>query len=145
MRTGSHRNAIVRGQHALEALWFALGASTPATSIDADAAAEEVIEAARAGRASVSPGWQSRAAEVAHALLPELTASLSAAAAAFVLPGPTADPHGDAARLSREIDLHVLTRVFPTREARHFNQPVAPDEAMRSGAPEGAGQEWTPS
>jgi NAD(P)-dependent dehydrogenase (short-subunit alcohol dehydrogenase family) len=132
MRTGSHRNVLVRGRHAREALWFALGASTPVTSVDADHAADEVMAAVRDRRATVSPGWQSEVARVMHGVAPDLTAELMAAAVRLVLPSPDGAA-GDVAQLSREIDLHVAARLFPTGAAARFNQIVAEDEIASQG------------
>jgi len=126
MRTGSHRNVTVRGQHQAEAVWFALGVSTSLTSLDADRSARQVVEAVRAGRARVSPGWQGRAAQVVQAVLPEATAWLLSWSARLL---PAAGEAGaDQPRLSRDVDTGSVARVFPTAAARRFNQPVAADE-----------------
>jgi hypothetical protein len=132
MRTGSHRNVVVRGQHRKEAVWFALSSSTSLTAVDADRAAREVVEAVRRRRARVSPGWQARVAEVLHAVAPETTAAVSAWASAHVLPGPEARAAGDQGRVSRDLDMRLVAGLFPTGAARRFNQAVAPDEASIS-------------
>jgi short-subunit dehydrogenase len=134
MQTGSHRNAVVRGRHASEATWFALGTATRATALDADRAARMIVEAARARRSHVTPGLPARAAEMAQALAPAAVAAVTAAVARFLLPGPTANGEGDRARVSRDIDVGAIARLFATAAARRFNQPVAPDEARRQPA-----------
>ena len=135
MQTGSHRNAMVRGQHAREATWFALGTATRLTAMDAHRAAAQIVEAARARRAVVTPGWQARLAEIAHATSPELVASLSAAVARFALPGPTDDARGDAAVRSSQVDVGGISRVFASNAAVDLNQRLAPDEAARRPEP----------
>jgi short-subunit dehydrogenase len=128
MRTGSHRNAIVRGQHAKEALWFALASSAPRATLDADDAARQVIDAARERRAVAIPGWQARVADVIHAAAPDAAAAFAAWVASFLLPGASRGDNGHDQRLSREIDLHFLAKAFPTNAAERFNQTIAEDE-----------------
>jgi NAD(P)-dependent dehydrogenase (short-subunit alcohol dehydrogenase family) len=130
MRTGSHRNATVRGRHEKEATWFALGSSTPLSSIDANDAAREVVAATRARRAHVSPGWQGRAAGWVHQLVPEFTAALGAWITAVLMPGDSRDADADELRVSRDLDLRPLSRLFPTAAALHFNQALAADESI---------------
>ena len=48
MRTGSHLQARFTGQAGKEFTWFALGASLPLLSMDAERAARRIIEAVRA-------------------------------------------------------------------------------------------------
>jgi short-subunit dehydrogenase len=134
MQTGSHRNAVVRGRHANEATWFALGTATRATAIDADRAARMILNAARARRSHVTPGLPARATEIAQALAPALVAAVTGAVARFLLPGPTENGDGDRARVSRDIDVGAVARLFATAAARRFNQPIAPDEARRQPA-----------
>ena len=133
MQTGSHRNVLVRGQHAKEATWFALGTASRLTSLDADVAATRIVEAARARRASVTPGWQARVASLGHVLSPALSAALTTAVTRLLLPSPAADGQGDRGRLSRDLDLGATAGWFATDAAREYNQRVAPDE--RAAAP----------
>jgi NAD(P)-dependent dehydrogenase (short-subunit alcohol dehydrogenase family) len=135
MRTGSHRNVLVRGQHAKEALWFALASATPLTSIDADDAAREVVEAVKAGRATVTPGWQAQAAVIAKTAAPDLFADIAAWVSSALLPGATRADEADQARLSRDINLLFAARAFPTRASERFNQPVAEDERTWRAGP----------
>jgi hypothetical protein len=128
MRTGSHRNVEVRGQHTKEAVLFALAASTSLTSIDAEEAATEIVEAVRRRRARVSPGWQSRAAELARALAPEQTGLVLSWVAQYLLPGPGRSASAGTLRRSRDLDTGLAAAVFPTAAAQHLNQDVAADE-----------------
>lgn len=113
MRTGSHVNVGVRGQHAREAQLFAAGVATPLTSMDAERAARQMLDAVRRGRAQVTPGWQARALARLNTLAPELTADLMAAAASWLLPGPAATPAGDERRRSRDIGFGAIAPFLP--------------------------------
>jgi NAD(P)-dependent dehydrogenase (short-subunit alcohol dehydrogenase family) len=128
MRTGSHRNVVVRGRHRSEAMLFGAMSATPLTSMRADRAARIVLDAVRHGRAHVTPGWQARLLETLHAVTPELVASLMAAAVAYVLPRATADATGDEPQMSRDLDLGIAAAAFPSGAAAAFNQPVARGE-----------------
>ena len=77
MRTGSHVNAIFKGQNEKEYAWFSIGNSLPVSSISAERAAEQIIEAARRGDAELIISIQARLAAKANALFPELTAEIS--------------------------------------------------------------------
>jgi short-subunit dehydrogenase len=130
MRTGSHRNVVVRGRHRAEATMFGAMSATSLTSMRADRAARIVLEAVRRGRAQVTPGWQARMLETLHAMTPELLASLMATATRHVLPGTAPGDEGDQARMSRDLDLGIAAAAFPSRAAAAFNQPVARGEAQ---------------
>ena len=129
MRTGSHRNVLVRGQHEKEATWFALGTATRLTAINAERAARQIVEAARAGRSSVSPGWMGRAAVLTQAIAPGLASALAAAAVRFVLPSPSTSPSGALGFDSHEVDLGRRARWFANDVVDRFNQRPATDEA----------------
>jgi NAD(P)-dependent dehydrogenase (short-subunit alcohol dehydrogenase family) len=70
MRTGSVYNIAVKGDHEKEFAWFAMGASIPGFTINADRAARKIIESCR--RASprlIMSGW-GKAAALASELAP---------------------------------------------------------------------------
>jgi short-subunit dehydrogenase len=131
MRTGSHRNAWVRGQHEREAAWFALASATALTSMSAARAARQMVDACLRGRATVTPGWQARAATWAHTMAPEIVAALLTGVASHVLPSGRHAAATDDGRLSRDLRLGWIARALPTRAAMHLNQRVAADEAGR--------------
>ena len=140
MRTGSHRNALVRGRHKNEATWFALGTSTRLTALNAHRAARAIVRAARARRASLVLGWPAKAAVLANAMAPEMTAA-AAATAARLLPSSTRPSSGDIGRWSSDVDVGAVARLFPSRVARDLNQRLAADEARGqagSGTPNSA-------
>jgi NAD(P)-dependent dehydrogenase (short-subunit alcohol dehydrogenase family) len=128
MQTGSHRNVLVRGRHKREATWFALGSSSRLMALNAHRAARAIVRAARARRATLTLGWQAKAAVLANALTPGLTAAATAAAARL-LPSSTTPSAGDIGRWSTDIDVGKVARVFPSKAARDLNQHLARDEA----------------
>jgi short-subunit dehydrogenase len=97
MRTGSHVQARFTGQAGKEFTWFALGASLPLLSMDAERAARRIIEAVRRRRpeiiltpagqvvsrlAGLAPGLTGRALHLAQQLaLPAPGGSLGASSA----------------------------------------------------------------
>ncbi len=92
MRTGSHLQARFTGQAGKEFTWFALGASLPLVSMDAERAARQIIEAVRARRAEIilTPAGQlvSRVA----ALAPGLTSEILHLVQQLTLPAPAGQP-----------------------------------------------------
>ena len=122
MRTGSHRNVVVRGRHRAEARLFGAMSATSLTSMRADRAARLVLDAVRRGRSSVSPGWQARVLHLASVLTPELTSAILATVANHLLPRPSSAPGAGVARESRDLDLGLIAALFPTRAAAMFNQ-----------------------
>jgi NAD(P)-dependent dehydrogenase (short-subunit alcohol dehydrogenase family) len=127
MRTGSYRNVTVRGQHAYEAAWFALGSITPLTAVKVERAAEQIVAAAAARRARLTVGGQARLAEIGNVLAPEAAAWITELAATLALPKP-AQKNGNEARMSRDLDLGWFASLLPTALARRMNQPIAADE-----------------
>lgn len=89
MRTGSPPNALFKGKHREEYRWFAIVDSLRVTSIDAGRAARQIVEACRRGDPELTITWQARAAAIANALLPGLTARLTIGANSLL---PRADP-----------------------------------------------------
>jgi NAD(P)-dependent dehydrogenase (short-subunit alcohol dehydrogenase family) len=87
MRTGSPRNATFKGQHRAEYAWFAIGDSLPVTSIGAERAAAQIVEACRRGRAELVISTQAQAAVKFRTLFPEATADILAVVNRL-LPGP---------------------------------------------------------
>ena len=78
MRTGSFVNASFKGRRASEFRWFKLGAITPLLSMNAERAAEEIIEACRHARPEITLGLPAKLFRRFHALYPNLSARLLA-------------------------------------------------------------------
>jgi len=96
MRTGSPPNALFKGRRRAEYRWFAIMDALPLTSIDAGRAADQIVAACRSGQPELTISWQARAATLANALFPTLTARLVNGVTAL-LPRP-ASADGDAAQ-----------------------------------------------
>ena len=87
MRTGSPRNANFKGKHREEYAWFSISDSLPFTSIKAERAARQIVDACKQGRAELIISIQAKAAVAFDALFPELSAEMMALVNR-VLPGP---------------------------------------------------------
>ena len=78
MRTGSPRNATFKGRHRAEYAWFAISDSLPVTSINAERAASQIINACRRGEAELIITTQAFMAARFRALFPEAAADMLA-------------------------------------------------------------------
>jgi len=70
MRTGSARNADMKGHNKIEYALFSLLDALPFTSIDAAQAAKEIVEAMKFGDSRLIISIQAKALHMAHALCP---------------------------------------------------------------------------
>lgn len=86
MRTGSPRNATIKGRHRAEYAWFSIGDSLPLTSMSAERAASQIVEACRRGDAEVVLSVQAQLAVAFHSVFPGLTADLMGLVDRFLLP-----------------------------------------------------------
>jgi NAD(P)-dependent dehydrogenase (short-subunit alcohol dehydrogenase family) len=123
MRTGSHLNALFKGQHRQEFGWFSLGASLPLTSMSAEAAARRIVTALERGESEVVLSWQAQLLSLAHGVLPGLTADvLSLVNRALPAPGgigpAAATGHASGSPIT-DSPLEALGR----RAAAKLNQP----------------------
>src|SRR5688572_16041324 len=99
MRTGSAVNALFKGKHAREYAAFAITASLPVSSINAERAARQILAACQRGDAELIITVQAKAAVLARTLAPELVAD-AMALVSRLLPSATG-PAGNAARPGR--------------------------------------------
>lgn len=74
MRTGSHVNALFKGQHRKEFAWFSLTAANPLLSTTARQAARKIIEACRYGAPRLVITFPARLLQAMNALFPGLVA-----------------------------------------------------------------------
>jgi short-subunit dehydrogenase len=81
MRTGSHWNAMFKGNREAEFAWFGHGASVPGASISAARAARQIVAAVQRGDAELTITWQAQTAVVAAAVTPALVAAAEAVVA----------------------------------------------------------------
>ncbi len=74
MRTGSPYDALFKGQHRAESTWFSISDSLPILSMNAQAAARQIIAACKRGDAEVVLSLPALVGDKFHALFPGLTA-----------------------------------------------------------------------
>lgn len=79
MRTGSHINALFKGQNRKEYALFSLMNGLPFTSVSAESAARKIADSAARGDAELVISPQAKAAVKINALFPNLTSTLLAA------------------------------------------------------------------
>lgn len=77
MRTGSHVNAVFKGKNEQEYAWFSIADALPVSSISAESAAKEIIEACRAGKSEAIISVQAELAAKMNALFPEMVSAVS--------------------------------------------------------------------
>jgi short-subunit dehydrogenase len=121
MRTGSYVNVKLRGRHPEELRWFTAMSATPLTSMRADRAARQIVEACRHGRATITPGVQAKLAVTLHALAPNLYSSINALVDRVLLPQPT--DNGDRARLATDVDPGAIKSLLREGTRRTYHQP----------------------
>ena len=131
MRTGSHMNAFFKGQHQREFTLFTLLGALPISSIDAQRAARQIVEACRRGDPHLTISIQAQLLALVNHLLPDVTARVLASVAR-ILPGTTG-AQGDQNRSGWESQTRlapsVLTRLAD-RATEEYNglrehEPVA--------------------
>jgi len=106
MRTGSPVNAMFKGRRPEEYAWFAISDSLPLTSINADRAAHQIIEACRRGDAELVITVQAKMAILARTVAPELFADIMSFMNQL-LPPPTGR-EGDQPRTGRESESELV-------------------------------------
>jgi NAD(P)-dependent dehydrogenase (short-subunit alcohol dehydrogenase family) len=74
MRTGSPRNADMKGQHEAEYAWFAISDSLPVLSASAESAARQIVEACRYGDPELTITLAAKIGMVANHFMPGVVA-----------------------------------------------------------------------
>jgi short-subunit dehydrogenase len=92
MRTGSHLQARFTGQAGKEFTWFALGASLPLVSMDAERAARQIIGAVRRRRPEVILTPAAQLVSRIAGLAPGLTSEMLHQVQRLALPAPAGQP-----------------------------------------------------
>lgn len=77
MRTGSHINAYFKGKNEQEFALFSIGNALPLTSISAESAAREIVEACREGKSEAILSVQAKLAAAMNAKFPELVSGIA--------------------------------------------------------------------
>lgn len=123
MRTGSHLQARFTGQAGKEYTWFALGASLPLVSMDAERAARQIVAAVRQRRAEIILTPAGQLASRAAGLAPGLTSGLLHLVQRLALPAP-AGQEGDGGTPGHDL--------IPALPARTFDRLTALGRAAAS-------------
>ena len=88
MRTGSHWNAMFKGEREREFAWFAHGASLPGASMSSKRAARQIVASLRRGDAELVISLPAQLAVVAHALAPAAVAAVEALVSSLLPDAP---------------------------------------------------------
>ena len=86
MRTGSHANAVFKGDHRKEYSWFALSATLPLSAMDAHRAARRIVNATARGASEIVLSPQASLLALAHGVAPGTVADIMGMANRF-MPG----------------------------------------------------------
>jgi NAD(P)-dependent dehydrogenase (short-subunit alcohol dehydrogenase family) len=132
MRTGSHVNALFKGQHADEFTWFSIIDSLPITSIDARRAARKIVEACRHGDPLLIISVQAKVAVLLHNLFPHLAARVLKLMNR-ALPQPTSAPSGDRVKSGWESQ----SAWAPSLLTRLSDRATEENNGLRGNAPIG--------
>jgi short-subunit dehydrogenase len=144
MRTGSHANAIFKGDHRKEYGWFSLAATLPLSAMDAHRAAYKIVNAAARGTSEIVLTPQAKLLALAHGVAPGTVADVLGIANRYMPGTGSRDSH----RLTGKESETPVTRSFLTKlgrsAGRELNQhpergPVGGDRDISSQSPrEGA-------
>lgn len=86
MRTGSHANAVFKGDHRKEYSWFSLAATLPVSAMDAHRAARKIVDATARGSAELVLTPQAQLLKLAHGVAPGTVSEIMGVANRF-MPG----------------------------------------------------------
>jgi NAD(P)-dependent dehydrogenase (short-subunit alcohol dehydrogenase family) len=140
MRTGSYLNATFKGDAEAESTWFALGATLPGVSMDAERAARQIVRAAKRGDSEVIlsiPAW---VLARLHGLFPGMTADALRLVNQLLLPTPAGDGQNavrghEALPQERSPVLRMLTRLGRAAADRFGQHPGPRVAVTRPAAP----------
>jgi len=134
MRTGSYLNGEFAGRPRGEFTWFGVLANLPLTSIDARAAARQIVRSTQLGDAELIVTWQARLASRVHGLAPGVTGQVLGVVDRML---PSAPPAGGDKAVGWASET-ALTRSFLTALGRNaaaelLQMPeTAPDSRLQS-------------
>jgi short-subunit dehydrogenase len=128
MRTGSHVNAIFKGNHMGESRWFGIAAGLPLLTMPASRAARGIIRAIQRGQSEAILGLPAVLLARMHALFPNVTSRVLTVVDA-ILPGPASaeeqaglyleSGHGAAYRFLTTLNRNAGRRLNQPREPAH--------------------------
>jgi NAD(P)-dependent dehydrogenase (short-subunit alcohol dehydrogenase family) len=129
MRTGSHVNALFKGQNEKEFAMFSMMDATSATSINVERAAEQIIDAIAAGRSELVITIQAKLAAKMNEIFPETISKLMQATTGF-LPGEGGIGERLATGLESRSDLVPDFITSAIDEAAEKNNELKPGEVL---------------
>jgi short-subunit dehydrogenase len=129
MRTGSHINALFKGQNTKEFALFSILNGLPFTSVSAEHAARQIVDTIARGRAELVISAQAKAAAKLNSLMPNVTSAILAATNGL-LPGDGGVGTGHATGLESEsaISPSILTSLVDA--ASYRNNELKPNESI---------------
>jgi len=129
MRTGSHINALFKGQNQKEFALFSLMNGIPLTSVSAENAARQIVKASANGDAELIVSIQAKIAAKMFALFPQLMSDILALTDRF-LPGEGGIGEGYATGLDSrsEASPSWITSLVDSASAR--NNELKPNESI---------------
>jgi NAD(P)-dependent dehydrogenase (short-subunit alcohol dehydrogenase family) len=129
MRTGSHVNALFKGQHKREFAWFTLLDALPLSSVNARTAAHQIVEACRVGAPQLIVSPQAKMIAYFSALFPDLMAD-AMQLMNRLLPGPT-NARGDFVKTGWESQ----SAVAPSLLTRLADRATQANNGLRGNEP----------
>lgn len=129
MRTGSHVNALFKGQNKKEFALFSILNGLPFTSVSAENAAIQIVEAVGRGDAELIISPQAKAAAKFNALFPELTSSLLSTTNQM-LPSNGGVGRGHATGLESSSALSPSIATALVDSASYRNNELKPNESI---------------
>lgn len=129
LRTGSHPNAFVKGQHEKEYAAFAIGDATPLLSMDGGEAADAILDALRHGDPALTLGLPAKLAAAADGVAPGVVGHVMKAVA-WALPAATG-AQGD----RRQRGWDSFSDLAPSPLTRPADAEVAPNNELRGHDP----------
>ena len=129
MRTGSHINALFKGQNEKEFALFSIVNGLPLTSISAEGAARRIVRATARGDAELVISPQAKAAAKISALVPNITSSVLAATNRLLpADGGVGRGHATGLESASAASPSILTSLVDA--ASHRNNELKPNESI---------------
>lgn len=113
IRTGSPRQAMVRGQHEKEYAWFKIADSLPGLSASAEYVATEIIDAARYGEAERVVSLPAKFAVSIHGLFPGLMTDVLSLVNTL-LPNPDPLGHNSPLKMGKDLETKLSQNFLTT-------------------------------
>jgi short-subunit dehydrogenase len=129
MRTGSHINALFKGQNEKEFALFSLMNGLPVTSVSAESAARQIVDAIAKGSAELVISTQAKIAAKVNALFPSLTSEMLALTNRFLpADGGVGRGHATGLESTSSISPSILTSLVDA--ASYRNNELKPNESI---------------